>query len=263
MKNLTNAVSGLIAMTMFWSCGKSADSTESSEMSEEPVTEEVVMTAPNTLTEEEQNAGWKLLFDGATTNGWRNFKSDSIGAAWQVQDGTLYLDTSEKDGWQVKHGGDIITDEIYENYELSLQWKIDTGANSGIIYHVQEGDEYNYVWQTGPEMQILDDDRHPDGKIDKHRVGDLYDLIEGTNKVINPPGEWNTVRIVSNQGKIEHWLNGVKIVSADMNSPEWTALVAGSKFAQMPGFGKYTKGHIALQDHGNPVWFRNIKIRVL
>ncbi len=258
MKKITYFVSGLVAMTLFWGCGKSAESNEEAEIVEEVVE----MPADNTLTEDEIAAGWKLLFDGVSTNGWRNFNSDSIGAAWQVEDGTLYLETAEKEGWQVKHGGDIITEDVYENYELSLEWKIDSGANSGIIYHVQESPDYNYVWQTGPEMQILDDDRHPDGKIDKHRVGDLYDLIEGTNKVVNPPGEWNSVRIVSDHGKIEQWMNGVKIVSTDMTTPEWTELVAGSKFAEMPGFGKFTKGHISLQDHGNPVWFKNIKIRV-
>ncbi len=219
--------------------------------------------APNTLTEKEKEEGWVLLFDGETTDGWRKFNEEGIGSAWKVADGTLYLDTLKKDGWQVVDGGDIITNNAYENYEFMLDWKISEGGNSGIIYHVQEGDEYDYVWHTGPEMQILDDARHPDGQIDKHRSGDLYDLIEASGDHVNPVGEWNTVKIVSDNGKIEQWMNGERVVTTDMNSEEWTELVANSKFAEMPAFGKQASGHIALQDHGNLVWFRNIKIKPL
>lgn len=217
----------------------------------------------NTLTEKEKQEGWKLLFDGKTTNGWRNYKSDKIGSAWKVKDGMLYLDNKNKKDWQIVDGGDIITDSAYDNYVLELEWKIEKGGNSGVIYHVKEDDKYEYVWQTGPEMQILDNLHHPDGRIEKHRAGDLYDLIQTKFVTVNPAGEWNRARLVSNNGMMEHWLNGYKVVEFDMNADSWNEMIRNSKFKDMPGFGQSQKGHIALQDHGDMVWFRNIKIKEL
>ncbi len=217
----------------------------------------------NTLSAEEKEQGWQLLFDGKTTNGWRNFKSDKTGTAWKVANSTLYLDTSQKDGWQVKGGGDIITDEAYEDFELYIEWKLEPGGNSGIIYNVVESDDYQYVWQTGPEYQLLDNTGHPDGVLVTHRAGDLYDMIESKFVTVNPGGEWNRTRIVSKNGKVEHWLNGYLVVAIEMHTPEWEKMISESKFKDMPGFGKAKSGHIALQDHGDKVWFRNIKIRKL
>lgn len=217
--------------------------------------------APNTLTASEQSAGWKLLFDGQSMNGWKGFKKDQVGSAWKVEDGTMTLEVGEKDDWQVKDGGDIMTVDAYDNYELSLEWKIAEGGNSGIIYHVQESDAFDYVWKSGPEMQVLDNERHPDAQIEKHRAGDLYDMIESEYVAVNPANTWNRVRIVSNNGKMQHWLNGHLVVAFDMNTEEWKELVAGSKFGEMPEFGTFTSGHIAIQDHGDRVWYRNIKIR--
>ena len=211
----------------------------------------------NTLSKKEQKNGWKLLFDGKTTTGWRNFNSNAIGAGWKVQDGTLFLDNTAPR----EERGDIITHDEYENYELSLEWKIDSCGNSGVMFNVVEDPKYRTPWLTGPEMQVLDNVCHPDAKIEKHRAGDLYDLIKCKQETVKPAREWNHAKIVSNKAKYEFWLNGTKVVEFTMHTPEWDAMVAASKFKSMPDFGKATKGHIALQDHGDKVWFRNIKIR--
>lgn len=219
---------------------------------------------PNTLSAAEKDAGWQLLFDGQSTKGWRNFRKKTIGSSWKVVDGTLTLDAVRKDGqWQAEDGGDIITDGTYENYELRIDWKISACGNSGIIYNVVESDDYDYVWQTGPEMQILDNTCHPDAKIETHRAGDLYDMIACKYPTVRPAGQWNQARLVVKDGKTEHWLNGRKVVTFEMFTNEWTQMIAKSKFREMPSFGKSRKGHISLQDHGDPVWFRNIKIRKL
>lgn len=241
---------------LVWGCSgqTSKDNTESDTAMEETAGHD----GQNQLTEQEKAEGWVLLFDGKSTAGWKGYNRDDVPGAWTVEDGTLTLDTA-KLGSQ---GGDILTGKAYENYELRLEWKISPNGNSGIIYNVVEG-EHPATYHTGPEMQVLDNDGHPDGKIEKHRAGDLYDLIKSSEEPVKPVGEWNQVRLVQKDGKIEHWLNGVKVVEADMKSDTWKELVAGSKFNSMPDFGKSTKGHIALQDHGDKVWYRNIKIKEL
>lgn len=214
--------------------------------------------AQNTLTEKEKADGWKLLFDGKSTTGWRTFNSDKAEAGWGIADGALHLDKNAKEG-----RGDILTDKEYENYELTLDWKIGACGNSGIIFNVVEDKKYKATYLTGPEMQVLDNTCHPDAKIIKHRAGDLYDLISCSKETVKPAGEWNSIKLVSNRGKMEFWLNGTNVVNFTMHTPEWDAMVAGSKFKAMPDFGKATKGHIALQDHGDEVWYRNIKIKEL
>jgi cytochrome c len=219
---------------------------------------------PNTLSEKEKSEGWTLLFNGKSTQGWRTYNAAKIGPAWKVRDESIYLDNSKKsEPSKTIGGGDIVTAEEYENFEFVLDWKIEPCGNSGILFNVVEDKKYDRTWHTGPEMQVQDNTCHPDGRTVKHRTGDLYDLIESKIVTVNPAGEWNHVRIVSNKGKYEFWLNGHEVVDFTMHTSEWENLVKNSKFKDKPDFGKASKGHIVLQDHGNKVWYRNIKIKKL
>lgn len=215
----------------------------------------------NALSAKEKKAGWQLLFDGKTTKGWHTFQKSEASPAWQIIDGALVLDPEQKKNGAP--GGDLVTDGEYENYELSLEWKISEGGNSGIIFGVSEDPKYKATYLTGPEMQVLDDAKHPDGKITKHNSGDLYDLKKSTQTAAKPVGEWNVAKIQKKDGHLTFWLNGVKTVETTMGSDEWKELVANSKFKTWSGFGTFPKGHIALQDHGDKVSYRSIKIRTL
>jgi cytochrome c len=226
----------------------------------------VVSTPDNTLSEREKADGWQLLFDGQNTSGWHNWGKTTVGKSWIIADNAIHLDAKPNpDGhWQAPDGGDIICAEEYENFELTLDWKIGNCGNSGIIYNVVEDPtKYKYVWETGPEMQVLDNTCHPDSKFPKHRAGDLYDLIACKYETVKPAGQWNHVRLKIKDGKVEHWLNDRRVVQYTMHDEAWRKLIAGSKFVEMPDFGKARKGRIALQDHGDPVWYKNIKIRRL
>lgn len=257
MRKIHVVYAAAVAVTA-WGCTGQSTKNEH-EGQDSTAMESAATSGENQLTEQEKAEGWVLLFDGKTTQGWKGYNRDDVPAAWVVEDGALTLDTAKLGSG----GGDIMTAGIYEDYELRLEWKISPNGNSGIIYNVVESEDNPATYHTGPEMQVLDNDGHPDGKIEKHRAGDLYDLIKSSEEPVKPVGEWNQVRLVQKDGKIEHWLNGVKIVEADANSPEWAELIAGSKFKSMPDFGKSQKGHIALQDHGNKVWYRNIKLKQL
>lgn len=217
----------------------------------------------NTLSPREQTQGWKLLFDGETTKGWHSYNKEEAGSAWVVKEGVLFLDTTKKEGWQTSGGGDLVTAGTYKNFHLKLEWKIAEGGNSGIIFLLQEDKKYDYSWLTGPEMQIVDNAKHPDGKLVKHQAGDLYDLIACSQKTVKPAGEWNLAEIIVKDGGLTLMLNGVKVVSTTLWNDAWKKLVAGSKFNEMPDFGKFMSGKIALQDHGDMVSFRNIKIKEL
>lgn len=212
----------------------------------------------------EKEEGWQLLFDGKTTKGWHKYGGQAVGSAWKVRDGYLCLDTSEKENWQIKNGGDIVTDEEFENFHLKLEWKIAKNGNSGIIFYIHEDKaKYNWPWETGPEMQVLDNNGHPDAKIIKHRSGDLYDLISCSKETTRPYGEWNFAEIKCVNGKLDLYLNGENVISTVLWDDNWRKLIAGSKFKNMPGFGTYKKGRIGLQDHGDEVCFRNIRIKRL
>jgi hypothetical protein len=205
------------------------------------------------------DSGWVSLFDGKTTAGWHAYGKGNATGRWKVADGAVYIDTAQKG-----EGGDLTTNDEFENFDLKLEWKIAANGNSGIIFYVNEDTaKYHATYETGPEMQVLDNNGHSDGKIIKHRAGDLYDLISCSKETVKATGEWNEVEIRSVHGKLDLYLNGTNVVSTNMWDDNWKKMVAGSKFKSMPGFGTFTKGSIALQDHGNLVWYRNIKIRKL
>jgi hypothetical protein len=219
-------------------------------------------TKPNNLSSKEQASGWKLLFDGKTKNGWHVFNNKTDGSAWKVADGVLYLDPKAK-GPKGEGGGDIVSDEEFENFHLMLEWKLDSGGNSGVIIQAQEDPKYRYAWVTGPEIQIIDNDRHADAKNKEHRAGDLYDLVAAVPETVKPIGEWNLMEVVARNGKLDLFLNGTKVVSTTQWDDNWSSLISESKFKSMADFGKFRKGKISLQDHGDGVYFRSIKIQRL
>lgn len=206
----------------------------------------------NTLTDAERAAGWRLLFDGRTLDGWRGYHSVDLPAGWAVADGSLHFADGE---------GDLITVEEFSNFELALEWKVTEGGNSGVFYLATTGTDV--IYENAPEMQVLDDARHPDGANPLTSAGANYGLHPAPRGVVKPVGEWNSARVRVESGQVEHWLNGQKIVEYELGSPDWQERVASSKFADWPEYGQARSGHIGLQDHGDPVWFRDIKIRVL
>ncbi len=204
----------------------------------------------NALSPAEQAAGWRLLFDGKTVDAWRGYHKDSVPSGWQVVNGALT---------RVAEAGDIITRDQFANFELTLDWKISSGGNSGIMYRVTE--EYDYTYKSGPEMQVLDDAKHADAKSRLTAAGSCYGLYPSPAGIVKPAGEWNHVQILVNGNHVEQWLNGKKVVEYELGSPDWEKRVKQSKFAEWPNFGRAKTGHIALQDHGDWVAYRNIKIR--
>jgi hypothetical protein len=222
-------------------------------------------TNHNTLTAAEKKAGWKLLFDGKTPAGWRGAYKDAFPTAgWKIENGELVVQKS--DGAESRNGGDIITTDQYGNFELTLEVKLTPGANSGVKYFVTERLPKSPGSAIGLEFQVLDDERHPDAKMGQNgnrTIGSLYDLIPAQQKKAMPIGEWNKIRLVSKDRHVEHWLNGTKVVAYERGSPEFRRLVAGSKYKNFEAFGEAEKGHILLQDHGDKVHYRNIKLRTL
>lgn len=206
----------------------------------------------NTLTDAERAAGWTLLFDGRSLDGWRGYNMAGLPPSWAVDDGTLA---------RVGPGGDLITEAQYRDFELTFEWKVATGGNSGVFYRAAEGQEL--IYHSAPEYQVLDDAHHADGQSPLTSAGSNYALYASPRGHVKPAGEWNSGRIVVRGDHVEHWLNGAEVVAYELHSDEWKALVANSKFAAWPAYGMADRGHIGLQDHGDPVWYRNLKLRVL
>lgn len=212
---------------------------------------------PNHLTRMEIREGWKLLFDGKTTEGWRGYLEENVGNGWIVEDGMLACLGKGGD-----IGGDIITTDQYGNFELTLEWKISAGGNSGVFYHVVEDTQYAAAYMTGPEYQLIDDAGYPGDLEPWQEAGADYAMyVAGENKKLMPAMEWNRTRIVFDNGRVEHWLNGEKIVAFEAWSEEWEERVAKGKWKDFPAYGQARIGHIGLQDHGDRIWFRNIKIK--
>ncbi len=211
---------------------------------------------------------WIVLFDGTSTTGWRNYNKTTFPEkGWDIVDGALHCQGSGK-GEAGGGGGDIVYDKKFKNFDLKLEWKISEGGNSGIFYLAQEGPEYGSIWMTAPEMQVLDNERHPDAQAGingNRQAGSLYDLIPAVPQNAKPAGEWNTVEIKVYKGSVWHIMNGKTVLEYHLWTPEWNSLVAGSKFPSYnPNWANVAvEGYIGLQDHGDDVWYRNIKIREL
>jgi hypothetical protein len=257
-------------LALFLSCG-SKERTEPASI--KPIEDQSAGTSNlNTLTEKEKAEGWILIFDGKTFEGWRGLGREGIPEEhWVIDDGAIKKVPSEEVPLQVDGqplvGGDLMTIASYENFELSFEWKISPAGNSGIKYNVSEqmstANPPKYA-ALGFEYQILDDEGHPDAQVsDTHTAAALYDLIAPVGKIRMPVGEFNTSRIIFNGYQGEHWLNGIKVLEYDLETPRLDELIKASKYRDITGFADKRKGHIVLQDHTDAVWFRNIKIRII
>ena len=212
-----------------------------------------LMAGDNQLTQQEKSEGWELLFNGKNMNSWRNFKSESVNEKWIIENGTMILTG--------KGGGDIVTKKKYQDFELKLDWKICENGNSGIF--VRASEDGKRVYSKAIEMQILDDERHKDNQKPNHRAGSVYDMIKAPDGLANKATKWNSVRIVAKGTKMDFYLNGEVTGKVNIGSEKWNQLLAASKFKSWEGFGQNKTGHIGLQDHGDKVWFKNLKIRKL
>jgi hypothetical protein len=230
-----------------------ASACSSSTLPSQPSTRfEEVAASPNALTDAERAAGWQLLFDGRTTAGWRGFRQAGMPPGWQVVDGAL----TRQGG-----GGDVITIDEFSNFELTLEWRIAEGGNSGILYRVSEAVDPTFF--SGPEFQIVDNRRNPDGGTAVTSAGACYDIYAPASDATRPAGSWNQARIVASAAHVEHTLNGVTVVDYELGSADWLARLQASMFRDVSTYGRERRGHIALQDHGDEVAFRAIKIRPL
>lgn len=245
-------VATLLALSLSWIFAADAAARSKAPAAAAPV---------NTLTAKEKAAGWKLLFDGKSTKGWRAFKNGTFPAEkWVAVDGTLKCAAGKK-------VTDIVTEDEFDSFEFAWEWRTSPKGNSGVKYLVDEAMSTKSNDGIGFEYQLLDDDLHPDakkGKDGNRTAGSLYDLIPAAkDKPINPVGEWNTSRLVVNGNQVEHWLNGAKVVAYERGSAEMKTRIAESKYKDIKGFGEVVRGRLLLQDHDTEVYFRNMKIRSL
>lgn len=210
----------------------------------------VSLSAPAALAHDHGDAGWISLFDGTSLSGWRGYHEADIPAGWRVEDGTIHFSEGK---------GDLMTEAQFADFELELEWKVAAGGNSGIFYLATPG--HDAIYMGAPEMQVLDDARHRDGGSPLTSAGAAYGLYPAPRGVVKPAGEWNTVRIRVLGNDVEHWLNGENIIRYTLGSAEWRDLVRNAKFSEWPMYGMARRGHIGLQDHGDPVWYRNLRIR--
>lgn len=223
-------------------------------------------TSPNTLTEEEIADGWSLIFDGESTLGWRGFKQKGFpGKGWHVVDGSIMIE--ESGAGEAGFAGDIITEKSYVNFDLKIDWKISHGGNSGILLYVTESEKYSATWHTAHEIQVIDDfgyDAVHDYVMNVRQIsGAYYDMYTPKKSAANAQGEWNKARIRIEDGHMQHWLNGTLVIDTQLWTPEWEERVSQSKFNVYPDFGLAKEGFIGLQDHGQQVWYRNIRIKEL
>jgi len=218
-------------------------------------------TPANKLGKDEPQQKWRLLFDGESLTDWAGFQRPSIPEAWHVKDGALTLPKSAS-AEPGSERGDIRTVDTFNDFELRLQWAVATGGNSGIFFFVREGVE-DRIWTVAPEMQILDDARHEDGVKTSHRAGGLYDIYAPRCNALKPPGQYNDVRLIVRKGHVEHWLNGFQVVAYELGSADYQSRLAQSKFRERKNFGTVHSGHLGLQDHGDEIRFRNIRIQEL
>lgn len=253
-----------VSLVFMFACKGGQKKSATTESAEAPKS---AVAGPNQLSEAEKADGWILMFDGTTSTGWRGVNKPGFPAAWKIEDGALKCVGSGRGEAGAADGGDILYDKQFSNFRLKLEWKISEGGNSGIFYLGKEV-AGQPIWQTAPEMQILDNERHPDsflGVDGNRKAGSLYDLIPAKPQNAKPAGEWNTVEIMVYRGTVVHKQNEETVLEYHLWTEDWNKLVAGSKFPGLnPDWANVPEtGYIALQDHGDDVWFRNIKIKEL
>lgn len=257
----------ILVAGLFTACSSDTENQQSEAANESMDSEmEAESTPINTLTPEEEEQGFTLLFDGETSEGWRGYQRDTFPAAWEIVDGTLHIQGSGRGEAGAEDGGDILYDEVFGNFHMKFEWRVSEGGNSGVFYLGQETDEFDYIWMTAPEFQVLDNERHPDamlGENGNRQSASLYDLYPAEPQNANPAGEWNTSEIIVYNGTVVHRQNGETVVEYHLWTPKWEEDVADSKFPELNEnwVDVAEEGYIGLQDHGDDVWFRNIKVR--